>query len=86
MADRPVRLNGVWRIGGQILISNSRYNISAVTMIRQSVYRTTLRITPSNIMDSGQYSCQSDIASEPYILYADMSQQVAVIIQGTPLI
>lgn len=83
MIDSPVRLNGIWRRGGQILNSNSHVNISTISMIRQSVYHTTLSISPLvNTLDSGQYSCQSDITSDAYVLYADTSQQVIVRIEG----
>ena len=83
MIDSQVRLSGIWRRGGVTLGSNGRVNASAITMIRPSVYQTTLTISPlSNTLDDGQYSCQSAILSDPFILYADASQQLRVRIGG----
>ena len=83
-ADSQVTLNSVWRRGGQILNSNSRVNISTTHMTSPLTYSTTLQISPlSNTMDGGQYSCQSIISSEPYILYTDASRQATVRIEGT---
>lgn len=84
MIDSPVTLNSVWRRGGEILNSNSRFNISTIIMTGPSTYLTTLGISPlSNTMDSGQYSCQSVLlASDDYVLFTDGSQQVAVTVRG----
>ena len=81
--DGQLTLNSVWRRGGEILNSNGRINISATSMIRPSIYRTTLSISPlSNTQDNGQYSCQSITTSSAYVLHADSSQQVTVRIGG----
>ena len=83
MIDSQVRLSGIWRRGGVTLGSNGRVNASAITIIRPSVYQTTLTISPlSNTLDDGQYTCQSTIPSDPFVLYADASQQVRVRIGG----
>ena len=83
MVDSEVTVNSVWRKGGQIISPNSRVNISTISMVRPSIYRTTLAISPlSNTLDSGQYTCQSAIVSNTYILYADASQQETVRIEG----
>ena len=83
MVDSEVTVNSVWRRGGQIISPNSRVNISTISMVRPSIYRTTLAISPlSNTLDSGQYTCQSAIVSNAYILYADASQQETVRIEG----
>lgn len=77
----------MWRRGGQILSSGSRVNISTITTAYPSIYGTTLSISPlSNTLDSGQYSCQSVITSEPYILYTDASQQISVRIGGIHIV
>jgi hypothetical protein len=84
MVDSPVTLNSVWRRGGESLDSDGRVNVSMINMINQTVYYTMLSISPlSNTMDSGQYSCQSALESDAYVLYADASQQVPVRIAGT---
>ncbi len=81
--DSSVTLNSVWRRGGQLLTSSTRVNATAVTMIRPSVFETTLRIHPlSNALDSGQYSCQSTINSEGYVIYEQSFQQVLITVQG----
>ena len=81
--DNEVILSSVWRRGGRVLTSNSRVNITSVTMIRQSVYQTTLIIRPlSSTLDNGQYSCQSDIASENFVLYEQGMQQKLIGIGG----
>lgn len=77
--DSPVTLTSVWRRGGMSLSSDGRVNVSMIDMINQTVYRTTLSISPiSNTMDGGQYSCQSVLVSDAYTLYADASQVVLV--------
>ena len=82
--DSQVTFNSVWRRGGQILNSNGRVNISTSRMTSPLTYSTTLNISPlSNTIDSGQYSCQSAIPSEPYVLFTDASQQATVRIEGT---
>lgn len=82
--DSAVALNSAWRRGGEVLNSNTRVNISAISRVYPSVYRTTLSISPlSSTMDSGQYSCQSSITSSAYILYTNTVQQVLVGIEGT---
>ncbi len=81
--DSPVTLNSIWRRAGVVLNSDSRVNISAISAISSSVYRTELSISPLiNTMDSGQYSCQSVFTSDEYVQYADGSQQVLVGIAG----
>lgn len=81
--DTLMTLNSVWRRGGEELNSNGRVNVSTTTMIRPSVYRTTLSIIPlSNTMDSGQYTCQSVTISSAYVLFTDSSQQVSVGVEG----
>ena len=78
-----MRLSGVWRRGGEVINNSSRVNISVATLLRPSVYQTTISISPlSNTLDSGQYHCQSAITSNPFVLYADASQQVAIRIEG----
>ena len=79
MTDRPVTLTSVWRRGGVSLNSDGRVNVSMTPMISPSLYRTTLSISPiSSTMDGGQYSCQSILVSDAYVLYADGSQEVSV--------
>lgn len=83
MIDSPVVLRSVWRRGGEILSSKNRFNISTVRMIRPSIYCTTLSISPlSNMLDNGQYNCQSVSMSSAYILYTDASHQVTLRIGG----
>ena len=83
MIDSEVTLNSVWRRGGEVLSPNSRLNISTIRMTSLSSYQTTLSISPlSNTMDSGQYSCQSVLSSDDYVLYTDGSQQVTVTVRG----
>lgn len=82
MVDSQVALNSIWRRGGQILSSNDRVSMS-ISMVRPSLYRTTLRISPlSSTMDSGQYSCQSGITSDEYVLYTNAIQQEVIGIGG----
>lgn len=83
MIDSEVTLNSFWRRGGEVLSPNSRLNISTIRMTSSSTYQTTLTISPlSNTMDSGQYSCQSVLRSDDYVLYTDGSQQVTVTVRG----
>lgn len=83
MVNSEVTLSSMWRSGGQILSTNGRVNVSTTSMVRSSLYRKTLRISPlSNTMDGGQYSCQSDIASSDFVRYTNAIQQVVISIGG----
>ena len=81
--DTEVRVSSIWRRGGEVLYSNNRTNISEVTLIQPSVFQTTISISPvSDTLDSGQYSCQSDITSDTFVLFSDSSQQMMLAIEG----
>ena len=81
--DTEVRMNGIWRRGGEVLENNSRVNITEVTLIEPSIFQTTLRISPlSNEVDGGQHSCQTEFFSNPFILFTDALQQVVLRIEG----
>jgi len=83
MVDSPVRMDAIWRRGGDVLSHNDRTNISAISMIQPSVYQTTLSISSlSNTIDSGVYSCQSVSMSTNYVFYADTSRKVSLRIAG----
>ena len=80
--DSPVALNNVWRRGGTVISYDSRVNISDMSM-NPPIHQSILSISPlSNIIDSGQYSCQTGIASSAYVRYTDAFQEVSVIIEG----
>ena len=82
--DTEVKVDGSWRKGGEILNNNnSRVNITEVTLIEPLIFQTTLSISPlSNVLDSGQYSCQTAFTSDSFVLFADASQQVILRIEG----
>ena len=82
--DTEVKVDGIWRKGGEILNNNnSRVNITKVTLIEPLIFQTTLSISPlSDVLDSSQYSCQTDFTSDSFVLFADASQQVILRIEG----
>ena len=85
--DTTVELDSVWRRGGELITNGSRVNISAVSIIRPSVFQTTVNISPvSDTMDSGQYSCQSVIMSSQFVQFAGASHQIVVTIEGRYII
>ena len=85
--DDVVALSSEWRKGGEVLNTNSHINVSTVSTISRSTYRSTLQISVlSSTIDGGHYSCHSSIASSAYVLYSDASHQVSVHIQGIDLI
>ena len=81
--DTEVRMNGIWRRGGEVLENNSRVNITEVALIEPSIFQTTLHISPlSDELDGGQYSCQTDFISSSFILFTNALQQVVLRIEG----
>lgn len=82
--DTEMRVNGIWRRGGEMLENNSHVNITEVASIEPSIFQITLHISPlSDILDSGQYSCQTEFTSDSFILFTDAFQQVILRIEGT---
>jgi hypothetical protein len=82
--DTEVRMNGIWRRGGEVLENNSRINITEVALIEPSIFQTTLHISPlSDVLDGGQYSCQTEFTSDSFILFTDVLQQMMLRIEGT---
>ncbi len=82
--DTEVRMNGIWRRGGEVLENNSRINITQVVLIEPSIFQTILHISPlSDVLDGGQYSCQIEFTSNSFILFTDVLQQVMLRIEGT---
>lgn len=81
--DTEVRVNGIWRRGGEILENNSRADITEVALIEPLIFQTTLRISPlSDVMDGGQYSCHTEFTSDSFILFTDAFEQVTLRIEG----
>lgn len=81
--DTEVKVDGIWRRVGKLLNNHSRVNITEVALIEPSIYQTTLSISPlSDVLDSGQYSCQTDFASNSFVLFIDAYQQVILRIEG----
>lgn len=81
--DTTVELSTVWRRGGELITNSSRVNISAISVVRPSIFQTTVNISPlSDTLDSGQYSCQSVIISNQFVQFAVASGQIAVTIEG----
>ena len=84
--DTEVKVDGIWRRGGELLNNNSRVNITDVTLIEPSIYQTTLSISPlSDVLDSGQYICQTDFTSDSFVLFTDAYQQVILRIEGNDI-
>lgn len=81
--DTEVKVDGIWRRGGELLNNHSRVNITELILIDPSTYQTTLSISPlSDVLDSGQYTCQTDFTSDSFVLFTDAYQQVIVRIEG----
>ena len=81
--DSEVSVAGVWRRGGEVVNNSSRVNVSPTTLVRPSVFQTTISVSPlSDTMDSGQYSCHSTITSTPFVLFGAGSHQVTLSIDG----
>ena len=82
--DTEVKVNGIWRRGGEVLNNNDHINITEVMLIEPSIFQTTLSISPlSDVLDGGQYSCQTEFTSDSFVLYTDAFQEVMLRIEGT---
>ena len=82
--DTDVRVDVIWRKGGEVLNNDNRINITEVTLTELLTFQAMLSISPlSDALDSGQYSCQTDISSDSFVLFVDSLQQVILRIEGT---
>lgn len=85
--DTEVRVDGIWRRGGEVLNNQSRVTITEVTLIEPFIYQTNLSINPlSDVLDGGQYSCETDATSDSFVLFSDAYQQVVLRIEGNSYI
>lgn len=85
--DTDVRVNGIWRRGGEILENSGRINITNIALIESSILQTTLHISPiSDTLDGGRYTCQTEFSSDSFIQFTDAFQQVTLTIEGIAII
>ena len=85
--DTELRVNRIWRRGGEILENSGRINITDIALSESSILQTTLHISPiSDTLDGGRYTCQTEFSSESFIQFTDAFQQVTLTIEGIAII
>ena len=85
--DTEVRVDGIWKRGGEILENSGRINVTDVALIEPSILQTTLHISPiSDTLDGGWYTCQTEFSSDSFIRFTDAFQQVTLTIEGIAIL
>lgn len=81
--DTGVKVRGIWRRGSEVLNNINRINITELTLIEPSHFQTILNISPlSDVLDGGQYSCQTEFTSDSFVLFTNGFHQIMLTTEG----